>query len=162
MKKIKWFLILINLAALLIYFNFSVYNKEEILKSDEVILIRLAPVDPRSLMQGDYMVLRYDLDEGLNRDNLPKRGFCVVKLDKNNVAEVVRFQNESVPLNSDERIIKYTAPDTWNINIGAESYFFQEGEGDKYEKGKYGGIKTDKNGNSVLVGLYGEDLKLIK
>ncbi|PHS66924.1 MAG: hypothetical protein COB12_05660 [Flavobacterium sp.] len=60
-----------------------------------------------------------------------------------------------------ELLIKYTS-DNWNLDIGAESYFFQEGEGEKYEEAKYGGLKIDKEGNSVLIGLYDVNLKQIK
>ncbi|MFX7329222.1 GDYXXLXY domain-containing protein, partial [Acinetobacter baumannii] len=34
-------------------------QKEMLLKEGQLVLLPLAPVDPRSLMQGDYMALRY-------------------------------------------------------------------------------------------------------
>lgn len=45
---------------------------------------------------------------------------------------------------------------------GAESFFFQEEHAEKYEKAKYGGVKIDINGNSLLIGLYDEHLNHIK
>ncbi|RQO36697.1 hypothetical protein DBR39_16590 [Chryseobacterium sp. KBW03] len=162
MKKYKWFIILANLVILLVYFNYSVSKKEELIKDGKLILLQLAPVDPRSLMQGDYMRLRYSISENINAEHLPKRGYCVVRLDNKGVAEKVRFQQETTPLNKGEYLINYTSSNQWNINIGAESFFFQEGHAQKYEKAKYGGIKIDKNGNSVLIGLYDEQLKNIK
>ncbi|PQA92469.1 hypothetical protein B0A69_15675 [Chryseobacterium shigense] len=162
MKKYKWIIILLNLVILLVYFNYSVAKKEELLKDGQLVLLQLAPVDPRSLMQGDYMSLRYSLSENIYSKYLPKRGYCVVRLDDKGIAERIRFQQEKTPLNKGEYIIKYTAPNEWNINIGAESFFFQEGHARKYEKAKYGGIKIDKNGNSLLVGLYDEKLNNIK
>ncbi|MCD1118690.1 GDYXXLXY domain-containing protein [Chryseobacterium turcicum] len=162
MKKYKWLIILLNLIILLVYFNYSVSKKEELLKDGKLILLSLAPVDPRSLMQGDYMNLRYSISEDTHSQNLQKRGYCVVKLDKNGVAERQRFQTDKTPLKKDEYLINYTAPDKWNINIGAESFFFQEGQAPKYEKAKYGAVKVDKEGNSLLIGLYDENLKYIK
>ncbi|UKB80324.1 GDYXXLXY domain-containing protein [Chryseobacterium sp. MEBOG07] len=162
MKKYKWFIILANLVILLVYFNYSVSKKEELIKDGKLILLQLAPVDPRSLMQGDYMRLRYSISENINAEHLPKRGYCVVRLDNKGVAEKVRFQQETTPLNKGEYLINYTSSNQWNINIGAESFFFQEGHAQKYEKAKYGGIKIDKNGNSLLIGLYDEQLKNIK
>lgn len=162
MKKYKWIIILANLVILLVYFNYSVSTKEELLQDGKLVLLQLAPVDPRSLMQGDYMSLRYRLSENVNSEHLPKRGYCVVRLDSKGIAERLRFQQESTPLNKGEYLIKYTAPDQWNINIGAESFFFQEGQAQKYEKAKYGGVKIDKNGNSLLIGLYDQQLKNIK
>jgi len=162
MKKYKWMIILLNLVILLVYFNYSVAKKEELLKDGQLVLLQLAPVDPRSLMQGDYMNLRYSLSENIYSEYLPKRGYCVVRLDDKGIAERIRFQQEKTPLNKGEYIIKYSAPNEWNINIGAESFFFQEGQAQKYEKAKYGGVKIDKNGNSLLVGLYDEHLNNIK
>lgn len=162
MKRYKWILIVLNLLILLVYFNFSVSKKERILKDGRLILLELAPVDPRSLMQGDYMSLSYAIADLESDKKIPKRGFCVIKLDSNQVAKRVRFQKEKTPLSQSEHLIEYTAPNEWSVNIGAESYFFQEGETEKFEKAKYGGIRIDKHGNSLLVGLYNEKLKLIK
>ncbi|MDH6251049.1 putative membrane-anchored protein [Chryseobacterium sp. H1D6B] len=162
MKKYKWIIILLNLIILLIYFNFSVSKKEEILKDGKLVLLPLAPVDPRSLIQGDYMSLRYSISQNINSDHIPKRGYCVVRLDNMGIADGVRLQKETTPLNEGEYLIKYTSTDKWNINIGAESFFFQEGQAKKYESAQYGGVKIDKNGNSLLVGLYDEHLKNIK
>lgn len=162
MSKIKWTVIIVNLVVLLVYFNYSVAKKEELLKNGQLVLLPLAPVDPRSLMQGDYMALRYELSNDINMDTIPKRGYCVVRLDENGVARRVRFQKALLPLHSGEHLVGYTAPDNWNVNIGAESFFFQEGQAEKYDSAKYGGLKIDKNGNSLLVGLYNEQRKKIK
>jgi uncharacterized membrane-anchored protein len=155
MKKFKWIFILGNLILLLTWFNYSVLKKEQILNEGKLILLELAPVDPRSLMQGDYMRLNYTISSVEDR-NIDKRGFCIVVLDSNGVAERVRLQKEKTPLSEGEYIIPYTMG-SWNINIGAESFFFEEGQGEKYDKAKYGGIKIDNKGNSVLVGLYDEN-----
>ena len=162
MTKYKWLIILLNLLILLVYFNFSVSKKEQLLKDGKLVLLQLAPVDPRSLMQGDYMSLRYSISENIGTQSIPKRGFCIVKLDSKGIAGRVRFQKDKSPLNKGEYLIEYNSPDEWNVNIGAESFFFQEGQAEKYEKAKYGGIKIDENGNSVLIGLYDENLKYIK
>jgi uncharacterized membrane-anchored protein len=162
MKKYKWIIILLNLALLLVYFNHSIVKKEELLKDGQLVLLELAPVDPRSLMQGDYMRLRYKISEELHSENIQKRGYCVVRLDSSGVANRIRFQKDLTPLNEGEFFIEYTSPNQWNVNIGAESYFFQEGQAEKYENAKYGGVKIDKNGNSILIGLYDEHQKKIE
>ena len=162
MKKYKWIIILLNLILLLLYFNYSVIKKEDLLKDGQLVLLELAPVDPRSLMQGDYMALRYKISENVNSNSLPKRGYCVVSLDINGVAERIRFQNELTPLNDGEHLIEYSLSDRWRVNIGAESFFFQEGQAEKYENAKYGGVKIDKNGNSLLIVLYDEQQRKIE
>lgn len=161
MKKDKWIIILLNLVILLVLFNNSIVKKENLISDGELILLELAPVDPRSLMQGDYMRLRYEISNNTNYDSISKRGFCVVQLKSNGIARRVRIQNGKTPLNDNEYLIEYTSGE-WSMNIGAESFFFQEGEGEKYEKAKYGGIKVDNQGNSLLIGLYDEKLKRIE
>ncbi len=39
--------------------NHGIVQRERILSDGRVLLLELAPVDPRSLMQGDYMALRF-------------------------------------------------------------------------------------------------------
>ena len=153
MKKYKWIIILLNLLILLGIFNNSIVKKETLLSDGKLILLELAPVDPRSLMQGDYMRLRYAISENRKYDSISKRGFCVIKLQENGIGKKVRIQDDIIPLNEKEYLIEYTSKGWRGINIGAESYFFQEGEAEKYENAKYGGLKVDNIGNSLLVGL---------
>lgn len=160
MKKYKW-VIFVNLVLLLAYFNYAIFSKESILKDGRLILLELAPVDPRSLMQGDYMDLRYAIANSDFREDIPKRGYCVVTLDTAWVATKQRLQEGKTPLGAGEYLIEYTSGN-WSIHIGAESYFFQEGHAERYDKAKYGGLKVDKNGNTVLIGLYDEQLKKIE
>ena len=161
MSKLKWILILLNLLLLLVYFNCSVLNKEKILSDGTLILLKLAPVDPRSLMQGDYMRLNYELTNGhISSGKLKKRGYCIVELDSAGVGQLKRFQSDRKGVEADEYMIEYNLND-WDINIGAESYFFQEGNAKYFENAEYGGLRVDSKGNSVLVGLYDEDRKLI-
>ena len=161
MKKYKWAVILVNLVLLLVLFNHSIFEKEKVLSEGKLVLLKLAPVDPRSLMQGDYMRLNYEISWNVPADSIPKRGYYVVKLDSNGIANKVRIQKETKPLHTGEYLIKYFAGE-WSINIGAESYFFEEGQAEKYATAKYGAVKIDGQGNSILVGLYAENLKRIK
>ena len=162
MKKYKWIIILVNLIILLVLFNNSVLQKEELLSDGQLVLLELAPVDPRSLMQGDYMRLGYAISDNINSDSISKRGFCVVTLEENGIARKVRIQENKTPVNDNEFLLEYTSRKWGGINIGAESYFFQEGEAAKYENAKYGGIKVDDQGNSLLIGLYDENRKKIE
>jgi len=162
MKKYKWPIILLNLIALLVFFNFSVYSKEKTLEDGKLIYLKLAPVDPRSLMQGDYMTLNYDISSNFNSSTDEKRGYCIVKLDALNNAEFIRLQPNKTPLNKGEYLIKYYQTEFGNISLGAESYFFQEGKADVFEDAVAGGIKVDNQGNSILIGLYDKNLKLLK
>lgn len=161
MKKYKWIVILLNLVVILFFFNKSILQKEKILSDGRLVLLRLAPVDPRSLMQGDYMRLNYEIAQNINPDSIPRRGYCIVRLNGDGVASNVRLQKDITPLNTGEFPIEYTA-DSWNINIGAESFFYEEGQGSKFDSARYGGIKIDNHGNSLLIGLYDRNLAKIE
>ncbi len=161
MKQLKWVLILLNLIVAIFLFNRSVADKEQILENGTLVLLQLAPVDPRSLMQGDYMRLNYAISQDFNSENNPKKGYCVLRIDTNGVAYKVRVQKNKTPLAEGEYLIEYRYAN-WQLNIGAESYFFQEGKGAQYENAKYGGLKIDNHGNSILIGLYDESQKLIQ
>ncbi|MEZ4809809.1 MAG: GDYXXLXY domain-containing protein [Allomuricauda sp.] len=162
MKKYSWIIVLLNLVLFMGLFNYSVVKKERLLSDGKLILLELAPVDPRSLMQGDYMDLRYAISDNLFNDGISKRGFCVVRLDADGVGQKVRIQDHRTPKNEGELLIEYTSKKWFGINIGAESFFFQEGQSQKYEDAKYGGIRVDDDGNSILVGLYDANRKKIE
>lgn len=150
----------------MLFITYAVIKNEKILANGQLVLLELAPVDPRSLMQGDYMDLRYKITE-LQEFNepqikpqieiLPKKGYFVIVLDSNNIAKKVRIQPIKNPLNNGEYLLKYHK-NNYQIYLGTESYFFQEGTAEKYEKAKYGALKIDKNGNAILEGLYNKEL----
>lgn len=160
MKPLTRILVIVNLIIVLVYTVYYVQAKETILAEGELLLFELAPVDPRSLIQGDYMVLNYALSRNVNRDSIPKTGYVVVTKNAEGVAEKERIQARTTPLNTGEFLVNYTIPN-WQMNIGAESYFFEEGKGEVYEEAKYGGVKIDNAGNSLLVGLYDKDRQLL-
>lgn len=162
MKKYKNWIIAANLIAIIAYFSFTIIQKENILKNGKLILLELSPIDPRSLMQGDYMQLRYSIADSLDTQEAALRGYIVVKLNEKSIAKGVRVQQHTTPLNNNEFLINYTKSNINNLNIGAESFFFQERHAQRYESAKFGGIKVDNKGNSLLIGLYNEDEKLIK
>jgi len=161
MKNYKVWIIILNLIILIIYINWSIWQKEKTIEEGVLALFELAPVDPRSLMQGDYMDLRYAIARANNSKANPTRGYCVINLNVNQVANSVRFQAGTAPLESGEYLVKYFKSPR-GISLGAESYFFEEGTGERYEKAEYGGLRIDDSGNSILIGLYDEGFQKIE
>ena len=162
MKKYSRILIIVNLILLLGYFNWSVYQKEQTLKDGQLVLLQLAPVDPRSLMQGDYMRLNYkEASSNLPYEKTDTRGYAILLTDSNQVGEIVRLQNTLEPVNDNELVIRYKIINR-RLFLGAESFFFEEGQDTLYQKAVYGGLKVDDKGQSLLVGLYDEDFHLIQ
>ncbi|MGL4581397.1 MAG: GDYXXLXY domain-containing protein, partial [Flavobacterium sp.] len=192
MIKSKNIIILSVFILIGIFFVRAVLQKEKTIKEGQLVLLELAPVDPRSLIQGDYMILNYaisnqtrafdqvivdtpfndsisaseieenvlraqqDIEEAVEKEELNKRGYVLLSLDKDNVGSMVMMMNEIGEKKENQIYIKYFNYQRWSFNIGAESFFFQEGEAEKYEQAKYGGLRVDEDGNSVLVGMYDE------
>lgn len=72
------------MAVVLLLANFTLFQKKQLLNSGRSVLLKLAPLDPRSIMQGDFMRLRFAMQSAL-RDQQEQRnhdGQIVVALDK--------------------------------------------------------------------------------
>jgi len=158
-NKVRYIVLWLVLLLILGMTNWSILEKEQLLANGQVVLLKLAPVDPRSLIQGDYMALRYALADDIDASDWPNRGILVIKLDPNNVATFQRLYNPAQPLAADERLLEYhkrTKSFDWrgeSLYIGAESFFFQEGHADYYDEAEYGELRVTNAGQSVLVGL---------
>ena len=136
--------------------NFLIVKKENTLASEHTMLLRLAPVDPRSLIQGDYMVLRYAIARDISATQLEDKGRIVVSLDENDVVKFVRV-HKGGSLQEGEHLLFYR--NRGGLRLGAESFFFQEGDAELYSKARYAEMKVDASGASVLVALRGEDFR---
>ncbi len=154
MKGYKKVIFISNLILFFGVFNWMIVQKENTIKNGTLVLLDLYPLDPRSLMQGDYMRLRYEMTNTWNMDDsFSPRGYCIVKKSATNVASYERLQDNNKGLASDEIAIKYYGS-SGSIKIGAESFMFEEGQAATYEKAAYGGLRVAADGSAVLVGLY--------
>ena len=156
MKNIIFF---ITAGIVLAVVPFLIIQKETTLAEGRTMLLRLGPRDPRSLMQGDYMVLRYGMVDEVPNDQLQSKGTLVVKLDTNNVASFVRVHKDE-PLQEGEYLLAYR--NRGGLRLGAESFMFQEGHAKLYDRAKFGELKVDKKGSSVLAGLCDSEFKPLK
>jgi len=151
--------------------NFGIYRKELFIETAEEVYFELAPVDPRSLMQGDYMRLNYRIVENLRKEfkrirsageiEIPDAGKIVVRLDERRIA-FFKSLWDGTPLAEDERLLHYSGSNRWRVHIGSESFFFEEGQGEAYEKARYGVFKLGKDGRTILRALADENLVRIR
>jgi uncharacterized membrane-anchored protein len=139
-----------GLAVVLAGMLFSIAQKERVLAQGRVVLLELAPVDPRSLMQGDYMQLDYALGR-LPREGWPADGHLVLMQAEDDVARFVR-RHEGEALQPGEFLLRYRIRER-RLRLGAESFFFQEGQAERYARVRYGELRVAHSGDSVLVGL---------
>jgi uncharacterized membrane-anchored protein len=141
-----------GLALVVLALVVLVVRKERVLSHGTPVLLELAPVDPRSLMQGDYMVLDYAVSRKVGQSATPRQGLLVLRLDAEGVGHFVRQHTPDAPLAPGELLLGYKERDG-RIRLGAESFFFQEGHAERYAGAKYGELRVASDGSSVLVGL---------
>ena len=142
--------------------NYSIYSRERLLAEGRVALLELAPVDPRSLMQGDYMALRFRAsDDALGRR--PKEGLAdgriVLQVDERGVAKFKRL-DDGAPLAADELRIRYRVRAD-QVKFATNAFFFQEGHAKLYERARYGEFRVAPDGECLLTGMRGEKLEVL-
>jgi uncharacterized membrane-anchored protein len=143
-------LIVIAVVLVLGAVNWSILAKERIKTNGERIFLALAPVDPRSLMQGDYMALRFDIAQ---RIAATESGSAPLLVDTNGVATL-----DPSP-KPDGLRIRYRLRNG-QVWLGTNAYFFEEGHAERYQGARYGEFRIDReSGEAVLVGLADEHLK---
>ncbi len=158
---IRYGLIILSLAACLGLVNFNVFKREELATTGRVVYLELAPVDPRSLLQGDYMRLNYDTFPRSYDQAYSPRGILVLTIDQQNIGEFAHFEYGEQALAPNQQRLKYRS-NGYEVEIGTESFFFEEGTGERFEAARYAEIRVNDAGEIVLVGLRDKDLKLIK
>ena len=167
------------LIALLGAVNYKVQQFEDVLATGKPVVLKIAPADPRSLMQGDYMVLNYAIlselqqsqflsesnesNETTGIDELSpsgKKAYILVHLDKNHVATLCEAQSE-IPTD-----FKHCTPNVylpirykgWFPELPSQDYFFAEGKGEYYAQAEYAEYRF-KDGILLLARLLDKDLK---
>ncbi len=147
--------------------NFGIYRNELFIETAEEVYLELAPVDPRSLMQGDFMRLNYRIVQNLRKEferirsageiEIPAAGKIVVRLDERRVLFLKGMWNGE-PLAENERLLHYSNRGGWRVHVGSESFFFEEGQGKAYQEARYGVFKLGKDGRTILRALADENL----
>ena len=142
-------LLLAGLALILASSNWAIFSREQLKASGTVVYLELAPVDPRSLMQGDYMALRYKIDLTTPAAGTGPAGFLIVRLDERRVARAIGWNTE--PAASELRL-KYRTLHG-RTTIGSDAFFFEEGSAGVYQRARFGEFRVDSQGNALLTGL---------
>ncbi len=150
---------LVTALAILLLVNLSIYEKEEHLAQGEVLFLELAPVDPRSLMQGDYMALRFEVGDRIREAaGEASEGYAIVSLDEQRVAHFVRLGTPAETLAENERALFFRQRNG-RILFATNAYFFEEGQAERYEPARYGRFRVNEKGEPLLVGLHDEQLE---
>ncbi|MBM4369828.1 MAG: GDYXXLXY domain-containing protein, partial [Deltaproteobacteria bacterium] len=121
--------------------------KERVLSSGVRVRLELAVADPRSLMQGDYMTLRYALGRDIDLDS--DEGMLALDLDGNDVASLSRGEG-------DAHMVYRVRGRSRDVRLGTDGFYFEEGQASAYATARYAEFRVDERGESVLVGLLDE------
>ena len=160
-KKVAFIALIVVLALV----NWSIYKKEQQLENGQVVFLKLAPIDPRSLMQGDYMALRFEMaqkiDKTLDENVRSQDGLIVVKLDKKRVGSFARLYQENETLKEEEIRLQYRVRNS-RVKFATNAFFFEEGTAKKYEKAKYGEFRVNHKGELLLVAMADENVTVIE
>lgn len=157
------------LVIVLVAVNWSIAGKEQHLARGKIVYLELAPVDPRSLMQGDYMALRFAVANDVQRA-LPaagKRrgwrtevdaadGYVVVGIDNRGVGSFKRI-HANQPLSDGEMLLRFRVRNG-DVKFATNAFFFQEGHAQRYEAARYGQFRVDDAGELLLASMYDKDL----
>ena len=153
----KALVLLAGLVALALV-DWTIAARERLVTEGRVVLLELAPVDPRSLMQGDYMALRFRIADVLTRDGaVPADGRLVVAVGPGDVATFRRLDDDS-PLAPDEARLRYRIRDD-TVKLATNAFFFGEGEGARYTGARYGEFRVAPDGDALLTGLRDRERK---
>ena len=141
-----WLIVLLGLV------NYSIAQKEAHLREGSTVCLRLAPVDPRSLMQGDYMALHFaladtirdtlireEIDTDLHHRLRNSEGRVLLNVEANcSAAFAGLFIGQKMQEN--QVILRYRVR-KGKVKIATNAFFFEEGTADRYAKARYGIFK---------------------
>ena len=163
MSKKKIFLI-IGIFWIVIIAVF-IGSKELTLKTGNEILLKAAPVDPRDLFRGDYVILEYEIstiDTGAVTFDIPDiriedKIYVTLDVDKYKIGNISSISKQK-PANGNfiKGTIKSVHKESMIIEYGIESYFVPEGLGGEIERNReklYTKVAIDKFGNAVIKSL---------
>lgn len=182
-SKFNLLLAIVGLIVVLVAVNLGIKKYETHLATAEKVLLQLAPVDPRSLMQGDYMALNYAISEQVmaaieqqlspTEDqqpidelyNLSQDGLVIIKKDPQGVGHFVRLvspsEEDQLSLAKEELLLAYRLRQG-QLKIATNAFFFQEGQAAAFEQAKYGLFRVNDKGEPLLTDMVNSDFEVIE
>lgn len=133
------------------------FTNEKVLAEGDLIKLELQPVDPRSLMQGDYVNLDFKINKLALEDSSWNKKVKVLLREKDGFYEYAgnyKINNEwheAYQAQPGDVIINGKMLGYHSVIYGIESYFVEEGTGRDLEtSAKYAYVRVGKTGNALL------------
>lgn len=148
-------LVLAVVVAQFSFLGYTVWQKERLLQYGDVVKLEIEPLDPRSVLQGDYIQLRYDIS---TIPSLDGSGRVQVGLRKgedgvHRLAGVYAVNGEKRPGYTPQPgdvIITGTFHGP-QVVYGIESYFVPEKTGRQWqERARFAYVRVSENGDALL------------
>ncbi|MBB2487600.1 GDYXXLXY domain-containing protein [Mitsuaria sp. WAJ17] len=157
----RWTIPLCGLLSLGLV-NALVWQKEQLIAQGRPVFVKLAPVDPRSLIQGDYMRLNFALP------TLPPvaelagpwraRPRLEAQLDARGVLTEVRLlAPQEAPAAGSQLLALSPVNGQWTLV--SDAWYFQEGQEPLFRAAAYGEFRVLPDGRALLVGLADRNLR---
>jgi len=158
-------LLAMGLVLSLVVVNLGIARRESVLRDGGTVLLELAPVDPRSLMQGDYMALDFALARELldrldpiTRERGFGDGYAVIAPSADRTVRLVRVQANTTPIAGGEVALRFRLRGGM-IRIVTNAWFFPEGQGPRYEPARFGELRVGDDGEGLLVAMRDANLQ---
>lgn len=142
----------------------TIWSAERILSHGRLIYVALAPVDPRSMIQGDYMAVAFDVHRLPPAWELHGEFDVVATLDSRSVATIQSIAQPAAKVGNDEILLRVRTKTNRSATrwfIGSDAWFFEEGQSERFAKARFGAFRIGSNGRPLLVGLTDENLHLL-
>lgn len=151
--------IVAGLVAVLAAANVDVVQKEAIIRDGTRFVVALRPVDPRSLMQGDYMTLNF-ASQGGDDGNLfsdYSHRYVELKPDAQGVYHFTRtLPQMAPPAQPGNVLVRYRRQLDERVLFVTDAYFFPEGQAEHFARARYGEFRVNQDGVALLTGLLDE------
>jgi uncharacterized membrane-anchored protein len=138
-------------GLLLVAANYVIYQREQIVERGHVVMLALAPVDPRSFMQGDYMALRFQIANAMSGVRHGQDGNVVLDVGDNGIGTFSHVDDGSALQANQVRMRYRVRGDT--VKFATNAFFFEEGEQKRYQAARYGEFRVADNGEALLTEL---------
>lgn len=158
-RRLQWVGLAVGAVLALGIVNWDVRGKEQVIAHGQRILVPLVPVDPRSLMQGDYMALNFALPFEMReklKDIVSPRQLVRASIDDQGVATIQGLLTATDPLQKGELALPLKRLKGQWVLV-TDAYFFPEGQGRHFEQTRYGDFRVLPDGRALLVGLADAD-----
>lgn len=144
----------------LAFTGYQSFSNEQALEQGKEVVLELQPLDPRSMLQGDYVQLQYEAGRFKPADDIESGTVITVKLKKDS-SGIYRPTGETAEGSAGDVFKKPQADEAYltgkyngydGLIFGIESFFVEEGTGMELERtAKYAKVIVSDEGNALLV-----------